>query len=161
MLRRLLADADPRVRPDALEAFNPTMLGRPWHGRVVRFADEHGLAAVGNSDAHAGVAIGTGWTTFPGRTADDLRAAILDRHDPPARLVPRHRPASSATFGGQLRKYSRDARADRSAAEVRRDGTGRDLGYPGGTTGRRASRRPGDAGTARDQPRRTGENRDR
>ena len=44
VLRRLLADRDPRVRPDAIEAFNPTMFGRPWHGRVVRFAAEHGLA---------------------------------------------------------------------------------------------------------------------
>ena len=52
VLRRLLAD-EPRYRPDAIEAFNPTTLGRPWHGRVVRFADEHHLARVGNSDAHA------------------------------------------------------------------------------------------------------------
>ena len=38
VLRRLLAD-EPRYRPDAIEAFNPTTLGRPWHGRVVRFAE--------------------------------------------------------------------------------------------------------------------------
>src|SRR5512132_1596891 len=55
VLRRLIRDRDPRVRPDAIETFNPTMLGRPWHPRVVRFADEHGLAAVGNSDAHQAV----------------------------------------------------------------------------------------------------------
>ena len=48
VLRRLLAD-EPRFRPDAIEAFNPTMLGRPMHGRVVRFAEELGLARVGNS----------------------------------------------------------------------------------------------------------------
>ena len=41
---RLLDDADAAVRPDAIETFNPTALGRPWHDRVVRFADEHGLA---------------------------------------------------------------------------------------------------------------------
>src|SRR4029079_13537504 len=76
VLRRLIESRDPRVRPDAIETFNPTMLGRPWHGRVVRFAAEHGLAAVGNSDAHKAVAIDTGWSTFAGRTADDLRAAI-------------------------------------------------------------------------------------
>src|SRR5262249_33970641 len=58
VIRRLLADPDPRVHPDAIEAFNPTMLGRPWHGRVVRFAAEHGLPAVGNSDAHQALAIG-------------------------------------------------------------------------------------------------------
>jgi hypothetical protein len=53
LLRRLIADPDPRVRPDAIEAFNPTTLGRPWHGKVVRFAAEQGLPTVGNSDAHA------------------------------------------------------------------------------------------------------------
>jgi hypothetical protein len=130
VLRRLIAAEDPRVRPDAIEAFNPTTLGRPWHGRVVRFAEEHGLATVGNSDAHAASAIGTGWTTFPGRTADDLRAAILER-------TTRHHGSFHATgsqlstFGRQLQKYGRDVR-DTAAGRLRRDGTGRDLGYPGG-----------------------------
>ncbi len=130
VLRRLLDGRDPRVRPDAIETFNPTMLGRPWHGRVVRFAAEHRLPAVGNSDAHQAVAIGTGWTTFAGRTPDDLRAAIAEgttqQHGSfhgTGRQV--------AMFGEQLRKYRRDARAA-IAASVRRDGTGRDLGYPGG-----------------------------
>ena len=31
LLRRLLDDADPAVRPDAIETFNPTALGRYWH----------------------------------------------------------------------------------------------------------------------------------
>jgi hypothetical protein len=35
------------------------------------------------------------------------------------------------TFGKQLRKYSRDARAA-VRGTLRRDGSGRDLGYPGG-----------------------------
>jgi predicted metal-dependent phosphoesterase TrpH len=130
VLRRLLRDDDPQVRPDAIEAFNPTMLGRPWHGRVVRFAAEYGLATVGNSDAHEAVAIGTGWSTFPGRTADDLCAAILagathqhgSFHETGRQL---------STFTAQLRKYTTDARAS-IRASVRRDGTGRDLGYPGG-----------------------------
>ena len=53
-LRRLLADPDPAVHPDGLETFNPTALGRPWHGRVVRFAEEHGLAAIAEVQvAHA------------------------------------------------------------------------------------------------------------
>jgi predicted metal-dependent phosphoesterase TrpH len=131
VLRRLIADRDPRVRPDAIEAFNPTMFGRPWHGRVVRFAAEHGLTTVGNSDSHEAATVGTGWTTFPGRTADDLRNAILGG-------VTHHhgsfQPTGGqvGTFGRQLRKYSRDARAV-VGGKVRRDGTGRDLGYPGGT----------------------------
>ena len=130
VLRRLIADPDPRFRPDALEAFNPTTLGRPWHGRVVRFAAEQGLPTVGNSDAHAVAAIGTGWTTFPGREADDLRQAIIEGRTHHHGSF--HGTASQlGTFGQQLRKYGRDAR-DTALGKIRRDGTARDLGYPGG-----------------------------
>ncbi len=129
VLRNLL-DGDERIRPDGLETFNPTALGRPWHDRVVRFADEHGLARVGNSDAHALEAIGVGWTTFDGRTAADLRRAIETRrtghggsfHDAAGQV---------GVFRRQLRKRARDAR-DELTGRVRRDGTGRDHGYPGG-----------------------------
>jgi predicted metal-dependent phosphoesterase TrpH len=127
VLRRLLAD-EPRFRPDAIEAFNPTTLGRPWHDRVVRFADEHGLARVGNSDAHALDAIGSGWTTFQGHDGAALRAAIADRST-------HHHGSFHATgdqlgtFREQLRKYGRDARAS-VRGRVRRDGSSRDLGYP-------------------------------
>ncbi len=129
VLRRLIHGADPRVRPDAIEAFNPTMLGRPWHSRVVSFAEEHGLATVGNSDAHEAAAIGTGWTTFPGRTADDLRTAILEGGTHHHGSF--HGTAQVLTFSRQLRKYTLDASAA-VRAQVRRDGSGRDLGYPGG-----------------------------
>ena len=127
VLRRLLAD-EPRYRPDAIEAFNPTTLGRPWHQRVVRFAQQHDLAPVGNSDAHDLASIGIGYTTFQGRTGDDLRTAIR------AGTTHQHgtfHPAGSQiqTFGAQLRKYSRDARAS-IGGRVRGDGTRRDLGYP-------------------------------
>jgi len=130
MLRRLIDDPDPAAHPDGLETFNPTSLGKPWHRRVVRFADLHGLARLGNSDAHALEAIAAGWTTFPGRDAADLRRAIESRvtdHDgafhPTAGQL--------GTFGQQLRKRSRDMR-DEVSGRVRRDGTGRDHGYPGG-----------------------------
>ena len=127
MLRRLLSDAE-RFRPDGLEAFNPTTLGRPWHGRVVRFAEEHGLARVGNSDAHSLEAIGTGYTTFQGHDGEALRAAIT------ARATHHHGSFHTAgaqlgTFGQQLRKYGRDARAN-IGGRLRGDGSGRDLGYP-------------------------------
>ena len=131
-LRRLLGSDDPTVRPDTIETFNPTALGRYWHEKVVRFADEHGLAQVGNSDAHVASAIATGWTAFDGRTADELRGAIMAR-------TTRHHGGfhgslgQISVFGRQLRKYSRDARAG-LGGRIRRDGTGRDHGYPGGTS---------------------------
>jgi predicted metal-dependent phosphoesterase TrpH len=127
VLRRLLAD-EPRYRPDAIEAFNPTTLGRPWHDRVVRFAEEHGLARVGNSDAHALEAIGAGYTTFEGSGSAHLRAALA------AGTTREHGTfhptgAQLSTFGAQLKKYGRDARAN-LGARLRGDGAGRDLGYP-------------------------------
>jgi predicted metal-dependent phosphoesterase TrpH len=130
VLRRLLDDPDEAVRPDALETFNPTALGRPWHDRVVRFADLHGLPRVGNSDAHALDAIGIGWTTFPGASADDLRRAIeTGRTDHGGSF---HGTAGQVgVFGRQLRKRAVDAR-DEVRGRIRRDGTGRDHGYPGG-----------------------------
>lgn len=130
VLRRLLDDPDAAVHPDALETFNPTALGRPWHDRVVRFAERHGLPGVGNSDAHALDAIGSGWTTFDGRTAADLRAAITAGTTTHGGSF--HGTAGQVgVFGQQLRKKARDAR-DEVAGRVRRDGTGRDHGYPGG-----------------------------
>jgi predicted metal-dependent phosphoesterase TrpH len=130
VLRRLLDDRDPAARPDALETFNPTALGRPWHDRVVRFADDHGLPGVGNSDAHALGAIGSGWTTFEGRSAADLRRAIetgATRHGGTFHGAS----GQLGVFGKQLRKRAVDAR-DEVRGRVRRDGTGRDHGYPGG-----------------------------
>jgi predicted metal-dependent phosphoesterase TrpH len=130
MLRRLLDDPDPAVHPDGLETFNPTALGKPWHRRVVRFADRHELAHLGNSDAHALGAIGSGWTTFRGSGAADLRRAIETRTTEHGGTF--HATASQlGTFGHQLRKRTRDAR-DEVGGRVRRDGTGRDHGYPGG-----------------------------
>ena len=130
ILRRLLADPDPRCHPDAIEVFNPTTFGRPVHRRVVRFAAAHGLAGVGSSDAHAADAIGRGSTTFPGRSADELRAAILAGQSGWQGTF--HATAGQlGTFGRQLRKYGRDLR-DETGGRVRNDGTGRDHGYPGG-----------------------------
>lgn len=129
-LRRLLASDVPAVRPDTIETLNPTALGRYRHDAVVRFAAEHRLASVGNSDAHAAPAVGTCWTSFPGRTADDYRRAVA------ARETAHHGTFHGSfdqlgVYGSQLRKYARGWRAT-IAGRVRGDGTGRDLGYPGG-----------------------------
>jgi hypothetical protein len=83
---------------------------------------------VGNSDAHDLESIGIGYTTFQGSDGAALRAAIAGR------TTHHHgtfHPTGSqiGTFGKQLRKYSRDARAS-LGGRLRRDGTRRDLGYP-------------------------------
>lgn len=128
-LRRLL-DGPPAARPDALETFNPTAFGRARHAQVLRFAAETGLPRIGNSDAHAAEQVGSGWTSFPGHTPEDLRAAIL------AGTTVHHGSfhgtfGQLGTFGRQLRKYGRDVR-DELGGRVLRTGTGRDHGYPGG-----------------------------
>ena len=129
-LRGLLADADPTVHPDALEVFNPTTAGRPWQGRVLAFAAEHGLATVGNSDAHRPEHIGQGLTRFPGRSAAELRAAIVAGTTTWEGVF--HSPLEQVgLLGHQVRKYARDAKAE-VRGRIRRDGTGRDHGYPGG-----------------------------
>jgi len=129
-LRALLDDGDPLVRPDGLEVLNPTTVGRHWHPRVVAFAAEHGLAALANSDAHLPAHIGQATTRFEGRDAQDLRRAIEARMTtwegsfyPPFAQV--------GLFGRQVRKYARDVR-DEVRGKLLRDGSGRDLGYPGG-----------------------------
>ncbi len=129
-LRALIEDPDPAFHLDGLEVFNPTTAGRRWHPRRVAFAAEHGLAALGNSDAHLPSHIGQATTRFEGRTAADLRRAIEARTTtwdgafyPPMAQV--------GMFGRQVRKYARDVR-DEVRGKLLRDGTGRDLGYPGG-----------------------------
>jgi hypothetical protein len=131
VLRSLLDDDNPLVHPDAIETFNPTAIGRYGHRRSVEFADAHGLPRIGSSDAHAVEAIGTAWTVFDGASAEDLRRAILagktahagEFHGSVGQL---------AVFGRQLRKRGRDAKAE-VAGRIRRDGSGRDHGYPGST----------------------------
>jgi predicted metal-dependent phosphoesterase TrpH len=129
-IRRLLDEADPVFHPDAIEAFNPTTARMRWSRRVPAFVDEVGRAAVAASDAHRAEAVGAALTLFPGRDASDLRRAIAERT-----TTWQGRPYAwreqLGMFGHQLRKYSAAMRDD-VGGKVRRDGTGRDLGYPGG-----------------------------
>ncbi|MEO7117564.1 MAG: PHP-associated domain-containing protein [Candidatus Limnocylindrales bacterium] len=129
-IRRLLDEADPIYHPDAIETFNPTTARMRWGSRVPAFAMEMGVAAVGGSDAHMAVSIGQALTTFEGTTAADLRAAIEARET--------GWDGTAYAWRGQLgmfrRQWGKNARAlrDDVRGKVLRDGTGRDLGYPGG-----------------------------
>jgi predicted metal-dependent phosphoesterase TrpH len=129
-IRRLLADADPRAHPDALEVLNPTAPGRLWHRRVIDFAAETRLATIGSSDAHTAADVGHAYTTFPGHTVDDFRRAIAAGT---TAWEGDFYPASSmvTTFLRQLHKWSRDIR-DELGGRLGHERTGRDLGYPGG-----------------------------
>ncbi|CAN5590614.1 hypothetical protein BH23CHL8_BH23CHL8_20120 [soil metagenome] len=129
-IRRLMAEADPLYHPDALEAFNPTTARMPPSRRVPGFAEELGLAGVAASDAHRASRVGRAFTTFPGRSAADFRRAIAARDTGWGGEAYTWR-EQLGTFGLQLGKYLMAARDDLRGV-IRRDGTGRDLGYPGG-----------------------------
>ena len=78
-LMRLHHDPELTHRLDAIEMLNPSVAGRarrPHRHALNQLMD---LAAVGNSDAHVLEHVGTGWTWFPGASAEDYRSAIAGR----------------------------------------------------------------------------------
>jgi predicted metal-dependent phosphoesterase TrpH len=127
-VRSLLDEADPIFHPDGIEAFNATTARMRWSRGVPDFARSLGLAQVAGSDAHRAEDVGHVVTTFPGRTPDDLRAAIT---------------AGTTTWQGEpytwrrqldmfFRQQHKNARAVGATARHRLlgQGVGRDLGYP-------------------------------
>jgi predicted metal-dependent phosphoesterase TrpH len=129
-IRRLIDEADPVFHPDGIEAFNPTTAGMRWHARIPPFVAAMGVAALGSSDAHRAEDIGQAVTTFPGRSPDDLRQAILDRTTAWEGAFYPWR-SQLAMFRLQVGKNARAMR-DELRGKLSRSGTGRDLGYPGG-----------------------------
>ena len=79
-LCKLVGCGDPRLTPDAIELFNPSIAGRVAHRRAAALNRRTlNLAETGGSDAHHLQHIGTARTLFPGRTPDDFRRAIRER----------------------------------------------------------------------------------
>ena len=78
-LTDVLRDPRPDVYLDAVEVLNPSGAGRTRTAAVQRMnRDLLRLPGVGNSDAHVLSVIGSAFTWFPGRSADDYRAALHD-----------------------------------------------------------------------------------
>ena len=77
-LRQLSRRKDGMV--DGIELRNPSYAGRVRARRAAWLnANLLHVAETGSSDAHHAALVGTCWTEFPGRTASDLRRAILER----------------------------------------------------------------------------------
>jgi predicted metal-dependent phosphoesterase TrpH len=129
-IRRLLEEADPIFHPDGIEAFNPTTAGTRWGRRVPGFVAELGLTALAGSDAHRAADVGGAITTFEGSSAADLRHAIEQGRTGWQGTAHTFR-RQLVIFRGQLIKNARAVR-DEVRGKALRDGTGRDLGYPGG-----------------------------
>jgi predicted metal-dependent phosphoesterase TrpH len=79
-LEKIMSHGNELVYFDGLEMANPTIAGRVGYEQSRRLNDRRfHLAEMGGSDAHFLAQIGVASTTFPGRTAADLRQAILRR----------------------------------------------------------------------------------
>jgi predicted metal-dependent phosphoesterase TrpH len=79
-LRRILEDQPECSTVVGLEILNPTLAGRVIRDRVQTLNRERWhLAELGGSDAHSLEFIGSGYTLFPGRSADDFRLALEQR----------------------------------------------------------------------------------
>ena len=129
------------VRPDAIETFNPTALGRYWHERVVQFATEHEWPRSATATPTRPRRSARAGRRSRGGTEDALRAAVLGAHHQPSRELPRH--------GGAARDLRapaaqvRPGRARRgSAGGCAATGPGGTTATPAGTSGRRASQHP-------------------
>jgi predicted metal-dependent phosphoesterase TrpH len=78
-LAQALAHKDVGDTLVGIEAFNAGLVFQSDNERALRLADEFGLSATGNSDAHLVWMIGMGATAFAGSTAADLRQALIHR----------------------------------------------------------------------------------
>jgi predicted metal-dependent phosphoesterase TrpH len=79
-LRRILEDESECLTVAGLEVLNPTLAGRVIRDRVQTLNHERWhLAELGGSDAHSLEFIGSGYTLFPGKSAEDFRLALEQR----------------------------------------------------------------------------------
>jgi predicted metal-dependent phosphoesterase TrpH len=134
-IRSLMDEADPIYHPDALEGFNPTTARMRWSRRAPALAEELGIAAVGGSDAHKAANVGSTSTVVRRAGPDEsveaaFRRALRER-DTAWQGEPYTWDGQLLMFRQQTRKNLRALR-DELGGRLRRDGTGRDLGYPGG-----------------------------
>jgi predicted metal-dependent phosphoesterase TrpH len=131
-IRALMDEADPIYHPDGMEGFNPTTARMRWSHKAPALAEELGIAAVGGSDAHKAANVGSTLTLIKGADTveEALRTALAERDT--------RWQGKPYTWQGQLRMFAQQQRknyhavVDGVGGKIRRDGTGRDLGYPGG-----------------------------
>jgi len=131
-IRKLMDEADPIYHPDGMEGFNPTTARMRWSHKAPALAEELGIAATGGSDAHRASNVGSTVTIVKrdGNVEESLRKALAERDT--------RWEGSAYTWQGQLGMFLQQQRkniaavADEVSGKVQRNGTGRDLGYPGG-----------------------------
>jgi predicted metal-dependent phosphoesterase TrpH len=76
-----------------IEVANPTIAGRVTRPKVARLNRvRYGLAETGGSDAHFLPSVGSAYTRFRGRSAEDFRRSLMERMT--AGVLPAQRPTS-------------------------------------------------------------------
>lgn len=79
-LLRIHRDARDEIYFDACETLNPSLAGRVVAAKVRDLNDRVlKLAETAGSDSHVLPTVGTAITVFPGKTADDLRRALVEK----------------------------------------------------------------------------------
>lgn len=76
---QIIDSAESDIYFDGIETVNATIVGSISNRRSRKINRIYKLAETGGSDAHFLISIGTGLTTFPGHTAEDLRRSILGK----------------------------------------------------------------------------------
>lgn len=78
-LERIVANSEQGLYLDGIETINPTLVGRISNGKAKKFNERYGLAETGGSDSHFLITVGSAFTLFPGRSAEELRRSLLER----------------------------------------------------------------------------------
>ncbi len=77
--RQIIKSKDPNIYFDAVELINPAIAGKITDGKAQKLNDKvWKLPVTGGSDAHSIDGIGSAYTIFKGKTAEDFRKAILN-----------------------------------------------------------------------------------
>ncbi len=97
-----LADPEFGATLVGIEAFNAGLVLTGQNDSIAKHTARLPLAQLGNSDAHTPGMIGKGSTEFDGRTASDLRAALLNRS---TRARPAGRLNAAQVVGAYLPAY--------------------------------------------------------
>ncbi len=89
-LLRVARSEESDVYFDGIETANASLAGAITRKKALRMnREELGFAVIGASDAHFLPCVGSGYTRFPGRTAQDVRGAIVaGRTEAVSRSVP-------------------------------------------------------------------------
>jgi predicted metal-dependent phosphoesterase TrpH len=79
-IRRIMHDTRTGICFDGIEVINPSIAGKVIAGKVQRFnRAEASLPETGGSDAHTLPLIGSAYTNYEGRTAEDFRRSLRAR----------------------------------------------------------------------------------